>query len=104
MFHTGKKLRELRRVPTGVVALSSFAGLLPAFTVWRRCKISERVWSPDNVAHICALIRTADFYVSYCVVMVAVCGTPSGEPIWRYRLTKPVHSRHPSFGHGAGDY
>ncbi len=48
-----KKLRELRLVPTSLGALSSFAGWLPAFTVWFRCKISEQVWSPDNNAHMC---------------------------------------------------
>jgi len=43
--------------------LSSFAGLPAAFTVWLRCKISDRVWSPDAIAHMCAIIRPADFYV-----------------------------------------
>jgi hypothetical protein len=43
--------------------LSSFAGKLPAFTVWPRCKISEQVWSPDAITHMCAIIRAADIYV-----------------------------------------
>jgi hypothetical protein len=28
-----------------------------------RCKISDQVWSPENNAHMCAIIRAADIYV-----------------------------------------
>ena len=59
----GKRLRSLRLGPTKSDALSTFAGWGEATTVWARCKISGQVWSPDNTAHICAMIRAADFYV-----------------------------------------
>jgi hypothetical protein len=28
-----------------------------------RCKFSDQVWSPENNAHMCAIIRAADIYV-----------------------------------------
>ena len=28
-----------------------------------RCQISDQVWSPENNAHSCAIIRAADIYV-----------------------------------------
>jgi hypothetical protein len=87
--------------------LIDFRLLGGAITVWARCKISDRVWSPDAITHMCAIIRAADIQVLVvccnggCVLdalgrtdlMVSVdqaCTQP--PPIvwsrcWRYLLT-----------------
>ncbi|MGH8389384.1 MAG: hypothetical protein ACRESJ_28555 [Pseudomonas sp.] len=56
-------LSKLRQDPTKEVALSDFASNNEHLMSPYRCKISDQVWSPENNAHMCAIIRTADIYV-----------------------------------------
>jgi hypothetical protein len=43
--------------------LSTFARWVVRITVGARCKISDRVWSPENSAHMCVMLRVTDIYV-----------------------------------------
>ena len=52
-----------------------------AITVWARCKISDRVWSPETT-HLSVPLFAPRTSTSSCrVVMAAVCRTLSSEPM-----------------------
>jgi hypothetical protein len=75
-----------------------------AVSVWARCKISDRVWSPDAIAQFCAIICAADFHVRVVRCNGGCVLDAFGRTDLMVSVDQACTQPPPSFGHGAGDY